>query len=968
MRVHALLFAVIAFQLSVSGVTAQSPVGHVSQAPSQSAATGLVSAEHDAIVVTVFTNISGAVEDEWVGPGIAETIGTDLEGLTGMSVVGRELVADALARIDSTPGNNAESRELVVGRRLGARWVVSGAYQRLGDRVRITARVVEVATGAVVHTAIVDGTMTELFALQDQVTADLRRGLMDQETPATPTRSASAPNVGERKLAPTSARSDRVVLGRTTDVAPGTIVIDGAPAPVAPATLRRDAGGRATVRAVRLDDPLDVDGTLDESIYDTVPSLGGFVQQSPNEGAPATERTEAWVFYDDGNVYVSGRLWDSAPESEWIANEMQRDSPQLMNNDYFSLVLDPFYDRRNGLGFMANAIGGFFDGEFSEGGRPNNDWNPIWNVRTGRFDGGWTIEMQIPYKSIRFRPGASQIWGLQIGRNIRRKNENVYLNPVPIAGLRGEMRVSAGGTLVGIEVPAGNRTFEIKPYAIGSLATDVNATPRISNRSDGDFGVDVKYGVTQNLTADFTYNTDFNQVEVDEQQVNLTRFSLFFPEKREFFLEGRAIFDFGTAMPFAAGGGGGGPGGGTRRQAGGFGGGGGDVPTLFFSRRIGLEGGQTVPILAGGRLSGKAGPYSIGAVNIQTDDAPNVGAQATNFTVLRVKRDILRRSTIGAIFTGRSVSATGSGSNEVYGVDGAFSFYDNVNFNGYYARTKTQGRLGDDTSYQGVFSYNGDLYAVQVDHLLVGNNFNPEIGFLRRANFRRSFARAEYRPRPRAIEAVRQFTFGGSLDYIESGTGHLETRITQLRFNTEFENSDQFGVDVQDNYEWLVRPFRIASDATIPVGGYAFQDLFMSYAMGGQRRVSGTFTFQHGGFFGGHLTAVGYRRGRIELTPQLSVEPSISINRIDLPGGLFTTTLARSRVTYTLTPRIFFGGLLQYNDSTESLSMNLRLRWEYQPGSELFVVYNDQRDTSLRGMPLLQNRAFVVKFTRLFRF
>jgi len=742
-------------------------------------------------------------------------------------------------------------------------------------------------------------------------------------------------------------------------------VIDGAPAPVAPATMSRDARGRATVRAVRLDVPLDVDGILDEAVYAVVPSLGGFVQQLPNEGAPATERTEAWVFFDEDNLYVSGRLWDSAPESEWIANEMQRDSPQLMSNEYFSIVLDPFYDRRNGLGFMSNAIGGFFDGEVSESGSMNNDWNPIWNVRTGRFDGGWTIEMQIPYKSIRFRPGSSQVWGFQIGRNIRWKNEKVFLNPVPISGGPGEMRISAAGTLVGIEVPEGNRRFEIKPYAIGSLATDVNASPPISNRFDADFGVDVKYGLTQNLTADFTYNTDFAQVEVDEQQVNLTRFSLFFPEKREFFLEGRNIFDFGTGMGFAAGGSGGGPGGGTQRQAG-FAGGG-DAPILFFSRRIGLESGQTVPILAGGRLTGKAGPFSIGAVNIQTDNSDG-GAEATNFSVFRVKRDILRRSTIGAMFTGRSVSTIGTGSNEVYGVDATFSFYENVNFNGYYARSKTQGRAGDDTSYQGVFTYNGDLYAVQFDHLLVGDNFNPEIGFLRRTNFRRTFTAAQYTPRPSAIDAVRQFTFGGSLDYIESGSGYVETRIMQLRFNTEFENSDQFGVDVQDNYEWLVRPFQIASGVTIPVGGYAFQDFFASYAMGTQRRMSGTFTFQHGGFFGGHLTAIGYRRGRIELTPQLSVEPGISLNRIDLPGGRFTATLATSRVTYTLTPRTFFGGLVQYNNSAESLSMNLRFRWEYSPGSELFIVYNDQRDTALRGMPLLENRAFVVKLTRLFRF
>ena len=363
--------------------------------------------------------------------------------------------------------------------------------------------------------------------------------------------------------------------------------------------------------------------------------------------------------------------------------------------------------------------------------------------------------MQIPFKSIRFRPGESQIWGLQLGRDIRWKNESAYLTPVAISAGPGIWRLSAAATLTGLEVPAGNRTFEIKPYAIGSLATDRNATPVIGNQGAGDFGVDVKYGLTENLTADFTYNTDFAQVEVDEQQVNLTRFSLFFPEKREFFLEGRGIFDFGRGVFFGGLGGGGG-----RPGAGGFFGGG-DAPTIFFSRRIGLESGQTVPIVGGGRLTGKVGDFTIGALNIQTDDAPNVNTVATNFTTLRVKRDLLRRSSVGAIFTGRSVSNIGDGSNEVFGVDGVFSFYDNVNFTGYYARSRTPGLVGEDESYQAAFTYNGDLYAVGIDHLLVGDNFNPEMGFIRRDDFRRTFLQAQYSPRPRGIAAVRQFTWGG---------------------------------------------------------------------------------------------------------------------------------------------------------------------------------------------------------------
>jgi hypothetical protein len=737
--------------------------------------------------------------------------------------------------------------------------------------------------------------------------------------------------------------------------------IDGPPPPVAPDTLARDAAGRATARAVRLSGPLRVDGVLDEEIYQTVPPISGFMQQLPDEGAPATERTEAWALYDGRNIYVSARLWSSVPESQWIANEMQRDSFQVIFNDNFIFVFDTFYDRRNGVAFMVNPIGGFFDYQITDEGNPNSDWNPIWDVRTGRFEGGWTVEARVPFKSLRFRPGSSQVWGFQLGRRIRWKNEMTFLTRVPISAGPGEFRLSAAATLVGVEVPQNNRLIDIKPYAIGSLATDRTKTPAASNQLDKDAGVDVKFGVTPNLIADLTYNTDFAQVEVDEQQINLTRFPLFYPEKREFFLEGRGIFDFGR--PGAGGEGG------FRIQRGGGGPsfGGGDVPTLFFSRRIGLNNEVAVPILGGGRLTGKADKFTIGALNIQTDDAPGAGAVATNFTVLRVKRDILRRSRIGAIFTDRSVSTVGHGSNDVYGVDAAFSFFDNVNFNGYYARTKTPGLKGNDASYQAAVSYNGDLYRFQIDRLLVGDSFNPEVGFLRRNDIRRTFTQAQYRPRPKSIAAVRQFTFGASLDYVENGTGRVETGIAQARFETEFQNSDRFVTDLQHSHERLRQAFQLTPDVAVPIGAYDFRDVLVAYSMGEQRPMSGTWSVQWGQYFDGHITAITYQRGRIALTPQLSVQPGLSLNRIELPETTVLLKLVTSRVTYTVTPRMFVSGLMQYNSITNALGANLRFRWEYQPGSELFLVYNDLRDTSQRGALLLENRSFVVKITRQFR-
>ena len=907
----------------------------------------------DLVAVVPFTNITGLPADEWIGAGIAETVAVDLERAADLATVAGEAAEGVSAR--------------AAGRRMGAPWVVAGGYQRSGDRIRITARLVHVATGMVSRTANVTGPFGELFALQDQLATALAGELAApaagpasavpepaQQPPTAAPPTAAAPAGAAR--APGRAGFAPPVSGRA---------IDGPPAPVAPETMTRDADGRATVRALRLQAPPSLDGVLGEAVYAQAPPISGFIQQLPDEGAPATERTEVWVLYDAEHVYVAARCWDSTPEAQWIANEMQRDSFQLINNDWFSVAFDTFYDRRNGLAFLVNPIGGFFDYEISDEGSPNNDWNPVWDVRTGRFAGGWTVEMQIPFKSLRFQQGTAQLWGVQFARRLRGRNETSHLTPVPISAGPGIFRLSVAATLVGLEAAAQNRRLEVKPYGIGSLETDLTADAPFTNRGDGDAGIDAKWGVTRNLTADFTYNTDFAQVEVDQQQVNLTRFSLFFPEKREFFLEARGIFDFG-AGPNVLGTGGGDNGGrlqgppGTRFGS--------DVPLVFFSRRIGLQDDRTVPIVGGGRLTGKVGRFSIGAVNMQTGDAPDAGALATNFTVVRVKRDVLRRSRVGAIFTRRSVSLDRTGSNDAWGLDGAFAFHDNVTFNGYYARTRTRGRAGDDASYQAAFTYDGDLYGVQVDHLLVGGNFNPEVGFLRREDFRRTFLAAQYRPRPRGIEAIRQFTFGASLDYIENGERDLETRAAGARFVTELENSDRLTVDLLRSYELLVEPFDVADDVAIPVGGYSFHDVFLSYLMGQQRPVSGTAFVQHGQFFAGRITGLGYRQGRIGVTPRLSIEPTVAINRIRLPQGRFTATVATTRATYTFTSRMFLSGLAQYNSSTERIGTNVRFRWEYDPGSELFVVYNDQRDVMLRGAPRLETRALVVKFTRLIRF
>ena len=725
--------------------------------------------------------------------------------------------------------------------------------------------------------------------------------------------------------------------------------------------LSLDADGRVSVRATRLTGEFDLDGRLDDSIYQQLKPLTDFTQQIPEEGEPGSERTEAWVFFDDDNIYIGARNHESAPPSEWVANEMRRDVMQLRQNDSFSVMLDTFFDRRNGAAFLVTPIGGFSDFAISnEGQRVNSDWNVVWDSRTARYDGGWTVEMRIPFKSLRFRPGQDQTWGIQLRRIIRRRNEASYLTPLPISAARGNSviaglwRISEAATLTDLQVPGQSLNAEVKPYGIGRMTTDRTVTPEVTKKLNEGLGFDVKYGITSNLTADFTYNTDFAQVEVDEQQVNLTRFSLFFPEKREFFLEGRGNFDFALGARGSAGDGGL------------------SAPTMFFSRRVGLQSGKVVPILAGGRVTGKVGAFDVGALNIQTDAGDLSGVESANFTVLRLKRDVLRRSTIGTIFTNRSVSLTGSGTNQLYGADAALAFGDDVNFLGYLAKSQTTALNGHDLSYMGRFGYTGDRYGLQAGYLVVEDNFNPEVGFLRRDDFNQATGSVRFSPRPQSISWIRRFNLNAGTDWLwnKSG-GELETRQHRAQFVTELENSDQIRFSVSSEFEQLYYTFPISRGVDLQAGDYEFASFQAAYSFGQQRPVSGTLSLRTGEFWSGNNTSLGFNRGRIEVTPQLSLEPSYSVNWVTMPEGDFTTHLGRVRFTYTFTPRMYMSGLGQYNSSLNTFSTNLRFRWEWSPGSELFLVYTEDLDTdpfAPNRMTELRNRGLVIKINRLLQF
>ena len=742
----------------------------------------------------------------------------------------------------------------------------------------------------------------------------------------------------------------------------GGVVIYGPPAPVAPAVVARDEAGRVTVRATRISEAIVIDGKLDDEVYARVVPMSGFIQQEPNEGAPATEKTESWVFFDDNNVYITARCWDSHPE-RMIINEMRRDNSNIRENASFTVVLDTFYDRRNGFFFQTNPLGALRDQAVGDEGQSNNnDWNTVWDVGASVFEQGWIAEIVIPFKSLRYKKGRDQIWSINLRRTVQWKNEESFLSPVAASHrYRGIYRFSEAATLVGIQAPVSSRNLELKPYGITSMITDNNAKPRVSNDVNADVGFDLKYGLTKSLIADFTYNTDFAQIEEDQQQVNLTRFSLFFPEKRDFFLEGQNIFAFAGVR--LRGGGSFRPGL-TGRNL---------TPVMFFSRRIGLTADGVDPIIIGGRVTGRAGAYRIGALNIQTEGIEGA-VDPSNFSVLRVRRDVFGRSDIGAIATYRNTSVSELGvSNGVFGIDGNFAFFTNLRLNAYYTVSQTdfeeESLPGDQTSYMGQLDYGGDRYGLQLEHLKVGESFSPELGFMLREAFTRSFGQARFSPRAPSMDAVRRFIFQAEVDYITNEPfGFVETRRLQAHAEIEFNAGDETTVAYNRIYEFLPEDFEISDGIILPAGSaYTYQDVNFIYRFGPQRPVPGFATFRAGSFFSGYRQELSYS-GRIEVTAKFSIEPRIALNWVDLPEGAFTSNLVSSQVTYSMSPRMFVSGLFQYNSSSSALSSNVRFRWEYEPGSDLFVVYSDGRETGLGGFPLLLNRTFAVKMTKLFRF
>lgn len=717
-----------------------------------------------------------------------------------------------------------------------------------------------------------------------------------------------------------------------------------------PQVAAADSERQIILRATRVTEPMTIDGKIDEAIYQQVEPVTSLLQMQPNYGAPETGATEAWILYDDENFYVTCHCRNGS--NPMILDDMRRD---LSNQgDYFSFAIDTFRDRRNSFLFYINPVGGLYDALMTDEAFRNESWNGVWEAKATRYDGGWIGEVAIPFKSLRYGPGRDQEWGIILRRRIRSNgDEHSFLPLVPQAwGIGAVGRVSRAATLVGLQAPPATLNLEVKPFVTAAVTSDRQASPAVSNEFGNDLGFDLKYGLSKNLTLDVTYNTDFAQVEADQTQVNLTRFSLFFPEKREFFLEGQGLFAFGGANT-----------GGSNNS----GGGSNNVPVMFFSRQIGLNQGRAVPIVGGGRLTGRVGRYSIGTLGVRTGEDPVDHRAGTSFGVVRVKGDLLRQSSVGALVTHRSTDLTGDGSSQLFGVDGLFTFFDNLHFTTYAAKTESAGHPGDDFSYRAQMDYDHDRYGLRIDRLVVGQNFNPQVGFTRRQDFKQILVRPRFSPRPRVSRRVRQWNYIGSFNYVTNNQNQLESRTLEGEFQIDLRNSDSISAQFNSNYEQVRRPFSISDDVVVPSAAYDFANFRVAYTGGQQRRLSGTAAMERGSFYGGTKTTASFN-GRVKFGFRFSIEPLLSADWIELPQQTVTATVVSTRTNYSFTPRMFFSGLLQYNSTSSSLAANLRFRWEYQPGSDFFIVYTEGRDTLQAGMFPLENRGVAVKLTRLIRF
>jgi hypothetical protein len=711
----------------------------------------------------------------------------------------------------------------------------------------------------------------------------------------------------------------------------------------------RTAHADRRLPAVRATGPIKIDGALDEADWDRAPVARGFIQNDPHEGEPATEDTDVRVLYDVNNIYIGVFAHDRDPHAI-LTSELAKDFDRESGDD-FEIVLDTFHDERNGYVFATNARGAKWDAQMiNEGLEINENWDALWDVSTRIVDTGWYAEILIPFRTLRFRTGEEQTWGINFQRRIRRRNEDSFWAPVPrIYDLQ---RVSLAGTLEGLQDVRPGNDLRVKPYLLGSAGKSTRADVG----TDADVGVDVKYGVTNGLTWDFTVNTDFSQVEADEQQVNLTRFSLFFPEKRDFFLENSGIFQFGQGRGVAFSGGGLTSG----RQT---------DAILFFSRRIGLsDTGESIPIAGGTRLTGRFGAYSVGALNIQQREGTS--SAATNFSALRLRRNVLANSDVGVIMLNKDEG--GPRFNRVVGADANFRFFNSLDLNAAVARTMSPAAAvaatGSESMGNASFHYRDRRWELQSTYVRIGDRFNDEMGFVPRTGVWKfdSTYGARFRP-TRLSKWLRElFPHLGVTNVSWLKTGELQSRLIGAHMSINLQDGSGGELGVDPTSENLIVPFEInrRRRIIIPVGRYDFNDWHATWRTNASAPFSMNARFDVGDFYDGHRQSYG-GGAALRLGGRLNAAITESRNQIQLQAGSYTTDLITARIEYGFSTVAFANALIQYNTDAREWTSNLRFNVIHHRLSDFFLVFNERRDSTTGG---LLDRALVAKVTQMVAF
>ena len=709
-------------------------------------------------------------------------------------------------------------------------------------------------------------------------------------------------------------------------------------------TIFVNTAERPAARASQLANAPTLDGNvMDDPAWQAVTLYNEMWQSQPNAGQPATEKTEIRIAYDATNFYVGVICYDADPEA-LVVSDARRDA-SLAETDAFSFILDTYNDGQNGFVFGTNPIGIEYDaqvnnegqGNFSanrqQGGQVggfNLNWDASWEVKTEVGDYGWSAEFAIPLRTLRFASGENVDWGINFRRNIRKTNEIAYWASLPYQFNLN--RLSLAGKLQGLSLQSpGN--LKVIPYVLGRGYKDFSEK-NAETVMEAEAGVDVKYSITPSLTLDLTYNTDFAQVEVDDQQVNLDRFNLFFPEKRPFFLENAGFFAIGSP---------------------------GEVD-LFFSRRIGIgEGGSPVPIIGGARLSGRVNKTNVGFLSMFTEEVADAGVNPNNFTVARVSHEFAKRSAIGGAFINRQGTAGEADDyNRTVAVDGRWGLGKKAQISGFYGRTMTPGVEDDAYSFRLQTAYEWQGLDVFTAYSEVGEGFNPEVGFLARSAFRKPEFRVLKRIRPNGKFGLLELRPHVSYRSYWGFDNFLQTSFLHVDNHWEWMNGLEIHTGVNFTVEGVQADFEIAEGVIVPAGTYRHEEAQLVFITNPSKMFSISTRHVLGGFFGGKRY-----NNRLTLNvifgDKFNGAFTLSRNDIELENGKFNTNIFQSRLSYSFTPRIFTQSLIQYNSLAELWSANIRFGWLQQANTGLFLVYNQvHRDG------LINNRSFTIKYTRMF--